>query len=473
MRKRLPALWTTELWVTDGTAEGTELVADIAPGIESSGVRPLAVVGSYLLLSAFTQDLGGELWRTAGRGSGAELVKDLSPGPAHGMGFLVPLAVPPYTDGEQFLFFAQDVISGSEPWLSDGTPEGTRQLVDLNPGPKDSSFFGNYFGCAVLDQHWIFQATDPSHGREFHTSDGTAQGTELLVDLDRQTSSLRQVLFLLFGESAPAEDRVFFNAQDSVHGSELWVTDGTAPGSHLVIDLMPGTEAGVEGFHALPEKLWFDGEMYFVGSDGVHGRELWATDGSEAGTRLVHDLEPGPADSHPRAFALFQDRLAFGAESGVWWTDGKAAPVQLSAGGLPSDLTPAADLLYFVADCSLQLYDAASGFARQLTVPTLGTGTCAHSLALADAGRQADVVGERRSDHLRLFFVTGSITAGSELWVHDELEGGARRVRDIRPGEASSMVLKTQRDGPRESLIARLDSRVLLLADDGLHGTEL
>src|ERR1700739_1754638 len=35
----------------------------------------------------------------------------------------------------------------------------------------------------------------------------------------------------------------------------------------------------------------------FVWDDGIHGQELWATDGTPAGTHLVRDINPGPASS--------------------------------------------------------------------------------------------------------------------------------------------------------------------------------
>jgi len=36
-------------------------------------------------------------------------------------------------------------------------------------------------------------------------------------------------------------DRLFFEADDGIHGRELWVTDGTPEGTSLVEDLCPGS----------------------------------------------------------------------------------------------------------------------------------------------------------------------------------------------------------------------------------------
>ena len=45
-------------------------------------------------------------------------------------------------------------------------------------------------------------------------------------------------------------------------------------------------------FAALP-----DDTVLFAADDGVHGRELWRTDGTAAGTAMVADLAPGPTGS--------------------------------------------------------------------------------------------------------------------------------------------------------------------------------
>jgi ELWxxDGT repeat protein len=43
-----------------------------------------------------------------------------------------------------------------------------------------------------------------------------------------------------------------------------------------------------------------DGSLYFSADDGRHGRELWTSDGSEAGTVILDDLYPGAHGSRPR-----------------------------------------------------------------------------------------------------------------------------------------------------------------------------
>jgi ELWxxDGT repeat protein len=88
---------------------------------------------------------------------------------------------------------------------------------------------------------------------------------------------------------ALATERVlYFTASDGVHGNELWKTDGTPEGTVMVADIRPGAGDSLpQGFFALGRTL------YFSADDGVHGRELWKSDGTPAGTRLVEDIRPG------------------------------------------------------------------------------------------------------------------------------------------------------------------------------------
>src|SRR5687768_529708 len=60
-----------------------------------------------------------------------------------------------------------------------------------------------------------------------------------------------------------------------------------------------------------------DGVACFQASDPFHGRELWRSDGTEAGTWMVTDLQPGPASSSPDNIIVWGDQLWFGAWVGT------------------------------------------------------------------------------------------------------------------------------------------------------------
>jgi ELWxxDGT repeat protein len=111
-----------------------------------------------------------------------------------------------------------------------------------------------------------------------------------------------------------AGSRLFFLALDE-HGWEPWTSDGTADGTHLLLDVNPGSlGSGDEWRNLVPVG---DGLAVFAGSDGVSGVELWFTDGTTSGTRMLQDVWPGPRGSDPAAFFVANGNLFFSANDGV------------------------------------------------------------------------------------------------------------------------------------------------------------
>jgi ELWxxDGT repeat protein len=54
-----------------------------------------------------------------------------------------------------------------------------------------------------------------------------------------------------------------------------------------------------------------------VANDGIHGRELWRSDGTEEGTYLVKDILLGEGSSEPAMLTSASGRLYFVARDGV------------------------------------------------------------------------------------------------------------------------------------------------------------
>lgn len=345
-----------ELWRSDGTRRGTRLVRDIWPGAIGSQPASLAVLGERLYFSADDGSSGRELWSSDGTARGTRRVADLAPG-FGGSGPSQLTAV-----GSTLFFAAVDIAnqegsSGVELWRSDGTAAGTRLVKDINPtgdafGPR-SSYPRDF---TVLGSTLLFTAVDASSGRELWRSDGTAEGTQRVADLRPGLGIGSEPANL-----TPLGDRLLFTAFDADATPTLWLGDGTVASPRRLIPL---TQAA--GFTAVGDTA------FFVNEDRAHGRELWRSDGSRRGTRLLKDLNLrqgylSPESSNPTNLTAFGDSLLFtvAAVSGdgisqgqeLWRSDGTpAGTVQVvdlrpgESGSAPERLTVVGERLFFTAD---------------------------------------------------------------------------------------------------------------------------
>jgi ELWxxDGT repeat protein len=147
-------------------------------------------------------------------------------------------------------------------------------------------------------------------------------------------------------------------------GSELWVSDGTAAGTRLVRSFGGGADATAGIVFLSP----FAGRVLMSANDGVHGVELWISDGSAGGTRLLGDLRPGAEGSYPQAFVDLGERCAFIACTSLgcepWVTNGTPAGTRMVAdvaegvaSSSPTSFAALHGTLYFAATDGVRGYE--------------------------------------------------------------------------------------------------------------------
>jgi len=329
---------STELWRSDGTESGTTMVKNINAGADD-GSFPyhLSVIDNNFYFFARTGDNNGSSWKGSkglyksdGTEVGTLLVEDFGDDSLTsymGAGYLQSFA--------NLLIFAQDDGAGNgpqwEPWISDGSSSSFK-LKDIWPGDEGSSFIG----CIELANKCYAAADDYVHGSELWVTDGTSANTHMVKDINENNDSVTRGSGGGASNLTVVGDKLFFVSFDTVQGVSLWKSDGTESGTQMLKDSFAdenetnmvtryGYRDNYSDFTAVNNTL------FFKFNDGIHGQEIWKSDGTNAGTVMLKDM--GSDDfSAPSELREMNGTLYFWftdntipSNSGLYKTDGSSA----------------------------------------------------------------------------------------------------------------------------------------------------
>lgn len=495
-----------ELWISDGSAPGTLFVDRLPSDQDIDAFFP--TTGRTALLSPRQ----GEPHVSAGVANDLRRLADVVSDVGHS--FAVPagvvdgrLVLGAALDGDSDVTLALDAINGgNREALFERAPEsvpaltlGPRLILDIDddmvlatngrtagsvllPGPDEGARIAVSDGCGVVRDGVVFGRSETigsGNSSQLWASDGTLAGTRTLTALldtnlrfcnprsisdvilmagigDRliatgffegRAAGLEPVVFSpgsglqLLADINPGSessapdaletlgDRVLFQADDGLHGSELWSTDGSAQGTRLVLDIEPGAVGSrPRGLRRIGNRV------VFAARTSLHGYELWSSDGTAAGTALLRDLFPGPGSGLGESFASGLRSPLLDANQTQALFRGSPDPQSFDAGCpvFVTDATPAGTI------CAQD---------RSLPVPTLRFAPASEARFTA-AG---DIV-----------FIAHTAAGGEEIHV---LRGGqlvAIEGADLRPGAAGS--------GAQHLRVA--GSQAWFAADDGVTGIE-
>ena len=493
------ALHGQELWKTDGTATGTELVKDIVPGKLGSGISQLTEVDGTLYFVAVDPVHRYTVWKSDGTEEGTfplPLEDDL---PRVRADALDLIAV------NDTLFFRR----GPTIWKSDGTEAGTLPVAEQKATALtsfDDALFYRYQNrlwkieetgsspiqvsevraredLVVANGAIYFQGNDfQGAGWELWKSDGTEAGTSLVADIAAEgLNSFPHAITEHNGD-------VYFRVGTGSAGHQLWKTDGTEVGTEFVheaffikhlestaeylffVDLgggqlwrTNGTQDGtvlVRDFFSIDYKeLTGVGDQVYFAADG----ELWISDGTSSGTFEVKDIYPGNADSNPSTLTNANGELFFSAFDGVhgyelWKSQGTADTTMMvvdlkaaSADASPYSLTAVNDKLYFTA------IDGRTGVwlsdGTQLGTRKVKTGLGYSFTEL----------------HGEVYFTGEDTEIGGALWKTDGTEAGTVLVKDHRENDSGSFSREMIRVG--DNLFFTDDGFTLWVSDGTTSGT--
>jgi len=202
-------------------------------------------------------------------GQSAVLLKDINTGSGNSFIFSVDKSYVEYKD--KLYFAASNQEFGHELWVYDGSEVSL--FYDIKEGPSGSDVQNLY----ILNNRLFFMANDGVHGDEWWSTDGTQEGTSLFVDLrEGSQDGVQNCCNSDIGKSIIVfNNELFFNGKTDA-GDRLFKTDGTPDGTTIVTGF-DHPQRSAENFTIHNGNLYFD-----VGFEG-----FWRTDGTTAGTMKI------------------------------------------------------------------------------------------------------------------------------------------------------------------------------------------
>ncbi|HEV2851511.1 MAG TPA: ELWxxDGT repeat protein [Thermoanaerobaculia bacterium] len=485
-----------EPWTSDGTGPGTRLLRDLCPG--PCGSSPDALT-SHNGITDFQATWNGRTRMVRTDGVTAVILATVTALPPSNPYLYSPRLIDLADLGGRTFFAGLDPLQGEQPWVTDGTRAGTRQIAAIEGGgsssnPRDFTVLGDRLLFVASDgvERSVWTVTTPAgtaaaplagtgvpEGRpgpsqvtvsgafaffmidrgpdeemELWRTDGTPAGTVRLASFqDQALSELRdmggKLLFLV--TSTIGEQPVY----------SFWGSDGTPAGTGKRFDL-PTDTVGVGNVTALGSELYF-----VLHREG--GAQIFRSDGTAAGTRSIFEL-PCDCIGDPISFVRFVGSVYFTASGSfgptLYRTDGTAAGTVrvLPAPGDPAFRAGGAQALF---EFQGELYFFASNpDQNSSTVRVLWKiGPTGDPVLIKTIGfsyfdpvdPQFTVLGER------LYFRAWDPEHGFELWRTDGTAAGTVLVADVEPGPFSS---------DPQGLVAA-GGRLWFSALDRVHGREL
>jgi ELWxxDGT repeat protein len=410
------------LWRSDGTAGGTRVVLDGVQVDQLTRYRDLVFFSDY-------DPQGWKLWRSDGSVDGTTPIPGTSD-----LSWLIGVA------GDKLFF-----VSGGALRVTDGSAAGTRMVID--------NFYW-FNGWPTLVGDFVYFIDESPY--RLSRTDGTSAGTRMLRYLTRlpagpivdvSGSALYPDLDDVSGQAVfqridPDGAMTTVGRPDGVMrqatavGDTLFFWNQVTPGAWQLWKLPFGARTAAL---VKPQSMWLrdpshpqvalGNELWFVADDKVHGEELWRSDGTDAGTVLVTDLNPGAAGSEISKLSVYGDSVWFEANDGVnsfqlWRASATLAPTRVTDLPLTSQSSmPVAAAGVLVASSGDVFLVASDGINPKALYRIPPGGSPEYLTSRADYLAEAETG--------TIFFFGGA--DGNQLWKTDGTPGGTSRVKVMPP----------------------------------------
>jgi ELWxxDGT repeat protein len=312
-------------------------------------------------------------------------------------------------------------------------------LADIQAGAA-SSDFPSYF-VQLGNMYYFVAKHQGSFTISLWKTDGSKAGTTMVKDLGNivipqgggNLSALPMIAF---------NNAIYFVFEDS-NGSEIWKSDGTSSGTKILKDIRPGSNSSTPNGMCV-----FNNYLYFYANDGSNGNELWRTDGSSSGTLLFKDIYPSSISSNTDPYAIlfvFKNHLYFSAQGthdeGVelyrtdGTTNGTALFLDINAAQQASSYPD-----YLEQTDEYFIFRASNNTLGTETWRSDGTTNGTFVLKDLNPGTGSTYAYSPMRLGNKITFATYSAQEGAEIWITDGSTTNTNILKDINPGASDSYI---------------------------------
>ncbi|WP_396152337.1 T9SS type A sorting domain-containing protein [Flavobacterium sp.] len=241
---------TWGIWRSNGVV--TQFVIDINTGTGSLEIAQMRLpknIDGTIYFDGYSIETGGELWKTNGSATGTELILDI-----YGVNDnpFTSFSGPRYFTAvnEMIFFSARNALNGIELWKTNGTTAGTIMVKSITAGNNTN---GGPFSLTAVDDllYFVQSDTENSGSAQIWKSDGSETGTTKVTNL---TGSYLNVYDLF-----ESNGNIYFNYFQPSTGQELWKLNAVNDTYSLIADIAPGTiSSEPSGFFEMKGYIYFN-----------------------------------------------------------------------------------------------------------------------------------------------------------------------------------------------------------------------
>ena len=393
--------------------------------------------------------IGGD-GNSGGNGAPALVKKEIPPSNVCPVGFILRFGIDDGT-GNSTAFdgnLSDDEVDEELKVCS--TPLTAERISDFQSGSGNGvNSVCSDSGLLNSKQMIIQAAMHPLDGCELWTTEGIMDTTTMLLDINPLGDSLPGNALGFTSVAGEQGELVFFDADDGTHGRELWVTDGTTIGTHIVQDIFAHNSIDANSV-LVP---FMQGVVFTTSSNTIHWAnssdivELSQIPTFDNATQSI--LSSSLSALSANAFSILDsdaDNLWFNAKD----SNGDLEPYQLSTSGLLTayDVNPNGNSLaqFSVSTEQGLVVVATANSGRQLALLSSGNVTWLTSLMDTTTGNWPTNVGTGLGLHLlssKIIFDAQTTGVNPTLWSYDFHNGMTTSLSTeiVIPGERSEAVI--------------------------------